>query len=139
MGKVSRNQPCPCGSGQKFKRCCDAVHRGRVPSPPELMRARFSAFAIGNAEYLIATTHPEGPQAQPDVEQWRADLEAYCHAVEFRELQVHGHDVDEIAGRATVTFTAALMRDGEDIGFTERSLFLLEGERWLYHSGTFEG
>ena len=21
--KVGRNQPCPCGSGQKFKRCCD--------------------------------------------------------------------------------------------------------------------
>jgi len=21
--KPKRNQPCPCGSGQKFKRCCD--------------------------------------------------------------------------------------------------------------------
>lgn len=21
-GKVSRNAPCPCGSGKKFKRCC---------------------------------------------------------------------------------------------------------------------
>jgi uncharacterized protein YecA (UPF0149 family) len=21
-GKVGRNDPCPCGSGQKFKRCC---------------------------------------------------------------------------------------------------------------------
>lgn len=20
--KISRNQPCPCGSGDKFKRCC---------------------------------------------------------------------------------------------------------------------
>jgi len=20
--KVSRNEPCPCGSGKKFKRCC---------------------------------------------------------------------------------------------------------------------
>ena len=20
--KVGRNQPCPCGSGKKFKRCC---------------------------------------------------------------------------------------------------------------------
>jgi hypothetical protein len=24
MGKVGRNDPCPCGSGQKFKRCCGA-------------------------------------------------------------------------------------------------------------------
>lgn len=22
VGKISRNQPCPCGSGQKYKRCC---------------------------------------------------------------------------------------------------------------------
>lgn len=22
MGTVSRNDPCPCGSGQKYKRCC---------------------------------------------------------------------------------------------------------------------
>ncbi|PID38985.1 MAG: hypothetical protein CSB49_02555 [Proteobacteria bacterium] len=22
MGAVSRNDPCPCGSGQKYKRCC---------------------------------------------------------------------------------------------------------------------
>ena len=22
--KVSRNDPCPCGSGKKFKRCCGA-------------------------------------------------------------------------------------------------------------------
>ena len=21
-GKVGRNEPCPCGSGSKFKRCC---------------------------------------------------------------------------------------------------------------------
>jgi len=22
MGKVARNEPCPCGSGKKFKKCC---------------------------------------------------------------------------------------------------------------------
>lgn len=22
MAKISRNEPCPCGSGQKYKRCC---------------------------------------------------------------------------------------------------------------------
>ncbi|NJR42690.1 MAG: hypothetical protein HC767_08495 [Akkermansiaceae bacterium] len=23
--KVGRNEPCPCGSGKKFKKCCGAV------------------------------------------------------------------------------------------------------------------
>jgi SWIM/SEC-C metal-binding protein len=27
--KVGRNDPCPCGSGQKFKKCCER----RVPPP----------------------------------------------------------------------------------------------------------
>lgn len=33
-GKVGRNDPCPCGSGRKFKRCClwmtEAAKRARV-------------------------------------------------------------------------------------------------------------
>lgn len=24
LGKIGRNQPCPCGSGKKYKRCCGA-------------------------------------------------------------------------------------------------------------------
>jgi len=23
--KISRNEPCPCGSGKKYKRCCGAL------------------------------------------------------------------------------------------------------------------
>ena len=23
--KISRNDPCPCGSGKKFKKCCGAL------------------------------------------------------------------------------------------------------------------
>ena len=27
--KVSRNRPCPCGSGKKYKRCCGLYHKFR--------------------------------------------------------------------------------------------------------------
>jgi uncharacterized protein YecA (UPF0149 family) len=30
MNKIGRNDPCPCGSGKKYKKCC--LH---VPQPPE--------------------------------------------------------------------------------------------------------
>lgn len=30
--KVGRNEPCPCGSGKKFKKCCV----GLPPRPPRL-------------------------------------------------------------------------------------------------------
>ena len=34
MGKPGRNDPCPCGSGQKYKRCClekDQAQRYQLP------------------------------------------------------------------------------------------------------------
>ena len=31
--KVGRNDPCPCGSGKKYKRCCEAADRERAASP----------------------------------------------------------------------------------------------------------
>jgi uncharacterized protein len=24
--KIGRNEPCPCGSGKKFKKCCGLLH-----------------------------------------------------------------------------------------------------------------
>jgi hypothetical protein len=36
--KVGRNEPCPCGSGQKYKRCC----LGKPPKP-------LQAAAAGNS------------------------------------------------------------------------------------------
>lgn len=27
--KIGRNDPCPCGSGKKFKKCCISMARGR--------------------------------------------------------------------------------------------------------------
>jgi hypothetical protein len=28
VAKIGRNDPCPCGSGKKFKRCCGSVLEG---------------------------------------------------------------------------------------------------------------
>jgi len=25
LGKIGRNDPCPCGSGKKYKKCCGAT------------------------------------------------------------------------------------------------------------------
>jgi uncharacterized protein YecA (UPF0149 family) len=35
--KVGRNEPCPCGSGRKFKRCCEwrSAIGGPVPAAKE--------------------------------------------------------------------------------------------------------
>lgn len=39
MGKIGRNQPCPCGSGKKYKHCCLALEqRGQSVTPMEQMK-----------------------------------------------------------------------------------------------------
>jgi len=39
MEKVGRNDPCPCGSGKKYKKCCMAKHQElRESLPPEQLR-----------------------------------------------------------------------------------------------------
>lgn len=45
MSKVGRNDPCPCGSGKKYKKCCEAVahaanaEKARAARAAEVMRA----------------------------------------------------------------------------------------------------
>lgn len=31
MTKIGRNDPCPCGSGKKYKKCCEAKTSSRKP------------------------------------------------------------------------------------------------------------
>jgi hypothetical protein len=39
MGKIGRNQPCPCGSGKKYKHCClTAQQAGAIGSPVNQMK-----------------------------------------------------------------------------------------------------
>jgi hypothetical protein len=53
VGKIGRNDRCPCGSGEKYKRCCidrklgdAAVPRGRErPTPVEAIAAKRADFA----------------------------------------------------------------------------------------------
>jgi hypothetical protein len=39
MHRVGRNEPCPCGSGKKYKKCCLAQHQeARKAVPPERLK-----------------------------------------------------------------------------------------------------
>jgi SEC-C motif domain protein len=136
--KLSANAPCPCGRDAKLKRCCGPVHAGLPAAPPALVRARYTAFVLGKVRFIIDTTHPTAPHSQADEAAWRAELQDYCRRVSFTGLAIHEHTVDEAKGEAHVTFTVGMHIDGQDAGFTERSRFLRDGERWRYVSGELD-
>lgn len=136
--RLSANAPCPCGRDAKLKHCCGRIHEGRPPSPPELVRARYTAFVLGKVRFIIDTTHPSAPHRQEDRAAWRAELQDYCRRVTFEGLRLHEHAIDEERGEAHVTFAVEMQLDGREAGFTERSRFLRDGTRWRYVDGELD-
>ena len=71
---------CPCLSGETYDSCCGRLHRGEAAAPTaeQLMRSRYSAFAVGDAEYLRATWHPRTRphdlDLDPDLRWYRLDV-----------------------------------------------------------------
>src|SRR5262245_31375113 len=116
--QISPNQPCPCGSGLTYKKCCQVLHKGgKAASPEALMRSRYSAYALNLAAYIMQTTHPDGPQYNPDHASWKREIELFCKNTRFAGLQILAAQVD------MVTFRAALFANQRDVSFMEVSLF----------------
>lgn len=126
--------PCPCGSGNSYENCCYAYHQGKIPETAlSLMRSRYSAYAKGNVDYLINTTHPENPERLKSAILWRKRVESFCEKTQFASLEIV--DVENSTEEAFVTFIAEMYQDSKDVTFTEKSRFIKQDGKWLYHSG----
>lgn len=128
---------CPCQSGKEYSECCETYHKGQLPEKAlALMRSRYSAYAMGNADYIIDTTHPDNSQYLQDRKLWKRQIEEFCNHTKFVGLEILEDQPGEKI--SFVTFLAKLKQNGEDASFTERSRFEKAGGRWLYHSGEFK-
>lgn len=116
---------CPCGKG-RYDVCCKPFHDGTpAPTPEQLMRSRYSAFARGLTAYLLATWHPTTrPKALVlDPEQ------------EWLGLQVLGSTGGFLATEGTVEFRATWRQRGVTDVLHENSRFVREGDVWRYVDG----
>ncbi|GGS39452.1 YchJ family protein [Deinococcus knuensis] len=112
---------CPCGSGRSYAHCCGPLHAGgRAATPEALMRSRYSAYALGNARYVLDTWHPDTRPAT-------LDLRDGTRYLGLRVRRSAGNHVE---------FTAQLrLPGGERYALRENSEFVqLEG-RWVYLDG----
>ncbi len=133
MIKTSPNTPCPCGSKIKYKKCCAIYHKGALPKTALLlMKSRYCAYAIGESNYIIKTTHPNNPDYSEYKQVWKASIDDFSNATEFLGLEI----VEFIDGEheAFVTFRAKLS-SGD---LVEKSRFLNVDGHWLYVSGEFK-
>lgn len=125
--ELGGDAPCPCGGGA-YGACCGPVLAGEPAATPEqLMRSRFTAFALHDAQYLSASWHPSTAPASLELDD---DLR-------WERLEIVRADGGDGERRGTVEFRAhwydtARRERGE---LHEVSRFRFAAGRWYYLDG----
>ena len=118
---------CPCDSGLDFDACCGLfIGTDAWPGTAEqLMRSRYSAYALKEKDYLVATWHPD---TCPD----ELDLYENVHVKWVRLKVLNTEAGDEQDQTGIVEFTATMKANGRAEKMTERSEFIKQNGRWYY-------
>jgi SEC-C motif-containing protein len=123
------DRPCPCDATRRYAACCGRWHTGplhlQAPDAQTLMRSRYSAFALGLADYLADTWHARTRPAEPIT---------FEPGLRWLGLEVRRHrgiDTDQ----AEVEFVARSKLGGRAQRLHETSRFVREGGRWFYVDG----
>lgn len=120
---------CPCHSHKPYEECCSPYHLGEnPPTALALMRSRYSAYALGKTDYIIATTHPDNSTLS--LADRKKQIESFFQNTQFDGLEIL--EWKETPPTATVTFKAILSQKGHNTTFTEKSDFEQVNGRWLY-------
>ena len=119
--------PCPCDSGNTYAECCGPWHKGmeeglHAPSAEALMRSRYSAYALGLPDYLLATWHPSTGPGELELSPLRWLGLEVLHAQESGDAGV-------------VEFVARCRDSGRPQRMHEISRFVREAGRWYYIDG----
>lgn len=122
---------CPCASGLEFEDCCEPFIAGApAPTALALMRSRYTAYSLGNKDYLIETLAPECRDEDDEADVARTSDMKWT-GLEIRGFGEGGQD-DETG---TVEFVAKY-KIGDKAGIHhERSNFRREGGRWFCLGG----
>lgn len=125
---------CPCGLGRAYEDCCGRYISGAEdpPTAEALMRARFTAFARKDVDYLAKTFAPQsGAQAHAEA------ARKWVERARFDKLQVLSvvkGGADDQLGR--VEFLATYTEDGVAWDHHEVSEFARNAAgRWCFIAG----
>lgn len=137
--KLGPTKPCPCDSGASFGACCGPALAGtREPSTAAaLMRSRYTAFALGDVDYLVKTIASDHEDRAADPAALRAALREVCRTSRFMGLTVGAARED--GDRATVAFHVRVFVGGRDRSFDETSAFVREDGAWRYQRALPDG
>ncbi|MEM7079661.1 MAG: YchJ family metal-binding protein [Pseudomonadota bacterium] len=118
---------CCCGTALPYAHCCGRWHKGEHADTAEtLMRSRYSAFVLADADYLLATWHPRTRPSRVTFDPKQRWLGLQIKSV------LAGGSGDQTG---EVEFLARFKIDGKAHRLHERSAFEREAGRWFYTQG----
>ena len=125
---VSKN--CYCGSDKTFDLCCNLYISGKEKAPTALalMKSRYSAYAIHQADYLLATTNStERKHYSTD------EILKWATANHWQKLEI-------ISVTETTVEFKAYFKDENNVNQVhyEFSNFKKENDSWFYVDGKFQ-
>ena len=124
--KAERN--CHCGANATFENCCQPIINGTTiaKSAETLMRSRYSAYVVADADYLIATTHPSTRKFHP-----KNDILKWAKQTHWLKLAII------TSTETTVEFKAYYLNESLQSNIHhELSNFVCEYNNWFYVDGT---
>jgi SEC-C motif-containing protein len=126
------NKPCFCGSNKIFSNCCqvfieqNALKLTFPQTPEQLMRSRFSAYVIGNSQYIYDTYAKKSQEAQSVKE-----INDWGESCAWIALKIHfSTDINKIENSTSeqfVEFSVFYVTDNTLCELREKSRFILEG------------
>ena len=120
---------CYCGNSGSFQDCCEPYIKDikNAPTAEVLMRSRYSAFAVGAADYLVNTTHISKRRYHN-----KRDILTWSQANKWLKLEVLA------STETTVTFKAYYLDENlkAQVHY-EHSTFKLENGKWFYVDGEY--
>ncbi|MDX2370326.1 MAG: YchJ family metal-binding protein [Colwellia sp.] len=121
---VNTTQPCFCGSNCDFTSCCQPYINKEAPvqTAEQLMRSRFSAYTISNAQYIY-DTYAKSSQAAQSVK----DIDDWSKSCVWIALKIHplANSVNN-STEQFVEFSAFYITNNTLCELREKSRFILE-------------
>ncbi|KAG7353423.1 SEC-C motif-containing protein [Nitzschia inconspicua] len=140
-------ESCPCGSGETYASCCGKLHRDvntyRMATPEQVVRARYSAYAKKQPEFLMASTHPLNKNFDTDLKRWKNSIKENMYDnFDMPKCCIVQESLGPDDNEATVQFIAEMIlrETGEVTSFMETSTFERAKTHgaWLYKDGVIE-
>ena len=124
------SENCNCGSDKSFESCCNLYISGiqKTPTALALMKSRYSAYVLHEADYIFETTHSSERKYYS-----REDILHWATVNKWQKLEIIS------ATENTVEFKAYFIDENNvnQIHY-EFSTFKKENDSWFYVDGKFK-